>query len=78
MLPMLYTGILAIFCCQDASRPSSKFWQYRRLFVVSDSAGVEGMAIGLAPCECKRFSGRYRAGLWHLAQNARALECSGP
>ena len=42
----------------------------------SDSARAQGVAIGLAPCEFKRFSGRYPAGLWHLAQNARSLECS--
>ena len=29
---------LAIFCCQSASRFSSKFWQYQRLFACQRSA----------------------------------------
>ena len=33
----------------------------------SDSARAQGVAIGLASCEVQRFSGRYPAGLWHLA-----------
>ena len=42
----------------------------------SDRARVQGVAIGFAPYELKRFRGRFRADLRHLAQNARSLECS--
>ena len=53
--------------------PLQNFGNISVFLPASDSARAQGVAIGLAPCEFSRFSGRYPAGIWHLAQNARSL-----
>jgi hypothetical protein len=55
------------FVAKALPGPLQNFDHISAFLPPSDSARAPGVAIGLASREVQRFSGRYPAGVWHLA-----------